>query len=45
MILQQPETHAGHADKLFDEHGELVNDGTLREFMDAFATWVELTRF
>jgi chromate reductase len=42
--MQQPEAYVGHADKLFDEHGELVNDGTrkfLQAFMQAFANWVE----
>jgi chromate reductase, NAD(P)H dehydrogenase (quinone) len=42
--LQQPEAYIGHADKLFDEHGKLVSDGTgrfLRQFMQAFANWVE----
>ncbi|WFU45716.1 NAD(P)H-dependent oxidoreductase (plasmid) [Bradyrhizobium sp. CB82] len=46
-ILQQPEAYIGHADKLFDERGELVNDGTrkfLGQFMEAFASWVERTR-
>jgi chromate reductase len=45
--MQQPEAYLGHADKLFDEHGRLVNDGTrqfLRDFMQAFANWVETTR-
>ncbi len=45
--MQQPEAYVGHADKLFDEHGRLVNDGTrkfLQEFMQAFASWVETTR-
>jgi chromate reductase len=42
--MQQPEAYLGRVDKLFDEHGKLVNDGTgkfLREFMLAFANWVE----
>src|ERR1700739_3805155 len=42
--MQQPEAYIGHADKLFDEHGKLVNDGTrkfLQDFMQAFANWVE----
>src|SRR6266498_1138290 len=26
--MQQPEAYVGHADKLFDEHGKLVSDGT-----------------
>ena len=46
-IMQQPEAYIGHADKLFDEHGQLVNDGTrkfLQAFMQAFANWVERTR-
>ena len=45
--MQQPEAYVGHADKLLDEHGKLVNDGTrkfLQEFMQAFANWVETTR-
>jgi chromate reductase, NAD(P)H dehydrogenase (quinone) len=45
--MQQPEAYIGHADKLFDEHGKLVNDGTgkfLQTFMQAFANWVEGTR-
>jgi chromate reductase, NAD(P)H dehydrogenase (quinone) len=45
--MQQPEAYIGHVDKLFDEHGELVSDGTgkfLREFMQAFANWVETIR-
>jgi hypothetical protein len=38
--------YVGYADKLFDEHGKLVSDGTrkfLQEFMQAFANWVETT--
>jgi chromate reductase len=45
--MQQPEAYVGHADKLFDEQGKLVNDGTrkfLQEFMQAFANWVETVR-
>src|ERR1700740_2727129 len=45
--MQQPEAYLSHADKLFDDHGKLVNDGTrkfLQEFMQAFAGWVERTR-
>ena len=45
--MQQPEAYVGHADKLFDEHGKLVNEGTskfLQGFMQAFANWVERTR-
>ena len=42
--LQQPETYLGHADKLFDEAGKLVNDKTrefLEKLMHAYAAWVE----
>jgi chromate reductase, NAD(P)H dehydrogenase (quinone) len=45
--MQPPEAYVGHADKLFDEHGVLVSDGTrkvLRAFMQAFANWVETIR-
>jgi chromate reductase len=45
--MQQPEAYVGHVDKLFDEHGKLVSDGTrkfLQEFMQAFANWVEMIR-
>jgi chromate reductase, NAD(P)H dehydrogenase (quinone) len=45
--MQQPEAYLGHADKLFDEHGNLVSDSTgkfLQAFMQAFANWVETTR-
>jgi chromate reductase, NAD(P)H dehydrogenase (quinone) len=45
--MQQPEAYIGHVDKLFDEHGKLVSDGTrkfLQEFMQAFANWVETIR-
>jgi chromate reductase, NAD(P)H dehydrogenase (quinone) len=45
--MQQPEAYISHADKLFDEHGKLVSDGTgkfLRAFMQAFAKWVETVR-
>jgi chromate reductase len=45
--LQQPEAYISHVDKLFDEHGKLVSDGTgkfLQDFMQAFANWVETIR-
>ena len=45
--MQQPEAYLGHADKLFDEEGKLASDGTrkfLREFMEAFANWINTTR-
>ena len=45
--MQQPEAYLGHVDKLFDEHGKLVSDGTrkfLQELMQTFANWVETCR-
>jgi chromate reductase, NAD(P)H dehydrogenase (quinone) len=45
--MQQPEAYVGHVDKLFDEHGNFVNEGTgkfLQGFMQAFANWVEAVR-
>ena len=45
--MQQPEACVSHVDKLFDEHGKLVSDGTrkfLHGFMQAFANWVETIR-
>lgn len=41
--MQQPEAYLGHADKLFDEQGEPVNDGTrklLLNFMESFSRWI-----
>jgi chromate reductase len=46
-VLQQPEVYVGGAAKLFDEEGRLVNDTTrqfLRDFLDAFAAWIERIR-
>lgn len=46
-IMQQPEAYVSHVDKLFDEHGKVVSDGTrkfLQDFMQAFANWVETIR-
>src|SRR3954449_12385582 len=43
--MQQPEAYLSHVDKLFDEQGKLVSDGTgkfLRSFMQSFANWVEM---
>jgi chromate reductase len=40
----KPEAYLSHVDKLFDEYGKLVIDGTgkfLQDFMQAFAKWVE----
>ena len=45
--LQQPEAYLSYVDKLFDEHGKLVSDGTgkfLQQLMQAFANWVETIR-
>jgi chromate reductase, NAD(P)H dehydrogenase (quinone) len=45
--MQQPEAYVGHVDKLFDEHGKLVSDGSgkfVQAFMQAFANWVETIR-
>ena len=42
--MQQPEAYIGGAAALFDADGRLVNDKTrdfLRQFMGAFASWVE----
>jgi len=41
--MPQPEAYIGHADKLFNANGRLVEDGTrkfLQGFMQAFAAWV-----
>jgi chromate reductase, NAD(P)H dehydrogenase (quinone) len=43
-IIQQPEAYIGQVNKLFDEHGKLVNEGSqkfLEEFMRAFGKWIE----
>lgn len=45
--LQQPEAYIGGADKLFDEHGKLVNESTrgfATKIMQAYAAWVERIR-
>jgi chromate reductase, NAD(P)H dehydrogenase (quinone) len=45
--MQQPEAYVSHVDKVFDERGNLVSDGThkfLQLFMQAFANWVETVR-
>jgi chromate reductase len=45
--MQQPETYIGHADKLFDEQGKLINDGTrklLQGFMQSYAAWIAANR-
>jgi chromate reductase, NAD(P)H dehydrogenase (quinone) len=41
--MAQPEAYLGGADKLFDEQGKLVNEGTrkfLQGFMQSFAVWI-----
>lgn len=41
--MAQPEAYLGGADKLFDAHGKLTNDGTrkfLQDFMRAFDMWI-----
>jgi chromate reductase len=43
-ILQQPEAYVGGAAALFDDQGNLVQDGTkafFKSFIDAFAAWIE----
>lgn len=42
--MAQPEAYIGGAAKLFNEEGELVNEGTaefLRTFMASFAAWIK----
>ena len=42
--MAQPEAYIGGADKLFDPHGKLSNDGTrkfLQGFMQAYAAWID----
>jgi chromate reductase len=41
--MAQPEAYLGGADKLFDEQGQLINEGTrtfLQGFLQAFDAWV-----
>jgi chromate reductase len=41
--MAQPEAYLGGADKLFDAHGKLADDGTrkfLENFMQAYASWI-----
>ena len=45
--LQQPEAYIGGADKLFDEHGKLVNESTrgfATKIMQAYADWLARIR-
>jgi chromate reductase, NAD(P)H dehydrogenase (quinone) len=42
-VMAHPEAYVGGAAKLFDDHGNLINDSTrefLKKFMTAFADWV-----
>jgi chromate reductase len=42
--MLQPEAYIGDAAALFNEKGELINEGTkkfLQGYTDAFASWVE----
>ncbi|MHB2026596.1 MAG: NADPH-dependent FMN reductase [Elusimicrobiota bacterium] len=42
--MTQPEAYIGGADKLFDESGKLVNEGTrkfLQGFMKAYGAWIK----
>jgi chromate reductase, NAD(P)H dehydrogenase (quinone) len=44
--MQQPEAYIGGAGTLFDAAGAIEKDGTrdfLRQFMTAFAAWIEVT--
>lgn len=41
--LQQPEAYIGHADKLFDDKGQLINEDTqkfLTKFLETYTAWV-----
>jgi chromate reductase, NAD(P)H dehydrogenase (quinone) len=41
--MPQPEAYIGHADKLFDATGKLINEGTLKflqGFMQSFDAWI-----
>jgi len=43
--MPQPEAYIGGADKLFDAHGKLINDGTrkfLQIFMQAYNMWITI---
>ncbi len=43
-VMQQPEAYVGHADKIFNERGEISADRTrefLSGFINSYATWVE----
>jgi len=43
-MMQQPEAYLGGGDKLFDDKGDVTNDGTRKFFatiMTGFAAWIE----
>lgn len=45
--LQQPEVYLSYVDKLFDDKGQLTNEGTttfLSKFMSTFAEWVNTNK-
>lgn len=45
--MQQPEAYLGGADKLFDENGKPLSDGTrdfLTSYMKAYAKWIKVIR-
>jgi chromate reductase len=44
-VLQQPEAYIGGAGSLFDEHGEVAEEGTkmfFQSFAEAFSNWINL---
>jgi chromate reductase, NAD(P)H dehydrogenase (quinone) len=44
-VMHQPEAYLGGAATLFDQEGNITNEGTrkfLQKFMEAFAAWIEL---
>lgn len=42
-VMQQPEIYLGHANKLFDEHGKVVEKSKnfFKKVIDSYAKWVE----
>lgn len=45
-ILQQPEAYVGNAYSLFDEAGNIINEGTgifFQSFLDTFIGWIDRT--
>lgn len=45
--MQQPEAYLSFVDKLFDDKGNMNNEGTktfLSQFMQAFLTWVQIQK-